>query len=71
MEDATTGLTLSRVICAADAFVKQLGISIHPAPVVEGVETGLVILEEIGLAAKAERIAEDFQKEYDVIKAAF
>ena len=70
-EDAAKGLTLSRVICAADAIVKKLGISIHPGAAPASIEEASAILVEIGLGAKAEKILDNFEKEYDVIKSVF
>src|SRR5262249_53514841 len=70
-EDATKGLTLSRVLYASDAIVKKLGISIHPEKDTASAEEAMAILEELGLGAKSERILENFQKEFDVIKNVF
>lgn len=70
-EAASSGVTLSRVIYNADAVVKKLGISIHPDTAPPSIADATALLCEIGLEAKAEKILENFEKEYEVIKAVF
>ena len=70
-EDKSKGLTLSKVVNVSDILVKKLGISILPESEVCSAEEAIAMLEEIGVGAKAEKILDNFQKEYDLIKAVF
>lgn len=67
--DAGNGLTLSRVVNISDEIVKMMGISIMPNSRICTLEEASGLLDEIGLGAKAEKIVDTFQKEYDAIKA--
>ena len=70
-ENAINGLTLSRVVYVSNQIVKMMGISIAADATACTFEEASGQLEEIGLGAKAEKILEAFQKEFDAIKAVF
>ena len=70
-ENTSNGLTLSRVVNISDTIVKHMGMSTMPEPVKSGAEAILSLLEEIGLSAKSEKILDNFEREFDVMKAVF
>ena len=70
-ENTSKGLTLSRVVNASDTIAKMMGISIMPETVPSSPADASSLLDQIGVGAKAEKILDNFQKEYDLIKAVF
>jgi HD-like signal output (HDOD) protein len=70
-EDASSVITLSRVLNASDAIVQLMGISIMPGSEKTPPQDPTPLLEELGLGAKAEKILDNFHLDYEVIKGVF
>ena len=70
-EDASSALTLSRVLNASDAIVQLMGISMLPDSEKSPPQDPTPLLQELGLGAKAGKILDTFQKDYEVIKGVF